>query len=171
VAKAKRTPGRRGGSPPPLDPIWAWNLYRSPAPPSPARARAIVAEANRRARTAALLGARQSTGLGEAITRGDYERAGALFRDQQERTVAPLVRRALAARDAAKQLKLTRAGNAAKRRRAVRRAAKYVKSAKDLRRKHPGWSLGAIVAHLRRTIAQPLSPSQIRRHLAAHGVK
>lgn len=74
-------------------------------------------------------------------------------------------------RDTAKKAQLARAGNAARQRLATRRARGYVKQAKELRRKHPEWSLGSIIAQIRRTNANTLSARQIRRHLAGRGVK
>ena len=61
------------------------------------------------------------------------------------------------------------AANKRRKRTAQRAARPYVREAKDLRRKHPQWTLSSIIQHLRQTMPLPLlSARQLRRHLEPH---
>jgi hypothetical protein len=158
----------------PLDPAAAHRALARPALTAH-QARALVGEANKRARRAAVAREKQHREVMRAIARGDWPRAGALHAAEQERMLEPIVTKAgeaaLAERDLAKGRQLGGAWNAARRRKAARQAQRYARLALALRRKKgDDWPVSSIIAHIRRTTKNPLGIRQIRRDLAARGI-
>jgi hypothetical protein len=94
---AKRKPERSPeGRPPadsnaPLDPVALWERLRT-SPLTAAQARALVVDANARARRAAVARDAHHGALMEAMARGDWTDAGELFAAQQREDLARAVR-------------------------------------------------------------------------------
>jgi hypothetical protein len=153
----------------PLNPVALRTLYRT-APPTQAQARAIAAEAKKRACRAVIARDKQFSAVDRAIAQGDWGQVGEWFAAEQERVVRPAVKQ----HEYVKQRLLSLAGNQLKQRKAAIRAKPYVRQAIALHRKHPEWSRNAIVAYILRALSHPKkkpSARQILRYLDITGIE
>ncbi len=96
-----------------------------------------------------------------------YEQAEGVAVDLDHRLAQGWADAAAASRRAQYQ----QAGMKKNRQRGDAAARKYVREAKRLRKEHDTWTLGMIVAELRRTILSPKSTRQIYRYFHDHGLK